>query len=255
MTLHTEPKTPNVGMHAAPAKEPDASKTLVKHAPVTKAPAKPASAPEQPKVAQGAKPRAPGISLPELDSTQTIRALTTAELSDEEQEKWFAIQLAVSEQPVNLDTMPHLDIFEAYRLYSVASAGGGKIHHSLRLGFFREEVSAEAVSGYLKTFFPTPTVVRISIAEQTRFKDAPSQKPDKAPKAEANVIDLNHSRAARPAVPVVTDIAPAPEAMPARDTAATGKFRTASTGKHKTLPASASKLPRRRVRRPNGPNQ
>ena len=51
--------------------------------------------------------------------------------------------------------MPHLDIFEVYRLYSVASAGGGKIVHSLRLGFFREVVSAEAVSGYLKTFFPT----------------------------------------------------------------------------------------------------
>ena len=191
----------------------------------------------------------PGISLPELDSTQTIRALTTAELSDEEQEKWFAIQLAVSEQPVNLDTMPHLDIFEAYRLYSVASAGGGKINHFLRLGFFREEVSAEAVSGYLKTFFPTPTVVRISIAEQTRFKDAPSQKPAKPPRLRRSYRPQSQPRRA-PGVPVVTDIAPAPEAMPARDTAATGKFRTASTGKHKALPDPPSLPPRLRVRRP-----
>ena len=55
------------------------------------------------------------------------------------------MQLAVSDQPVNLDAMPRLDIFEAYRLYSVATAGSGKIVHSLRLGFFKEAVSAEAV--------------------------------------------------------------------------------------------------------------
>ena len=42
---------------------------------------------------------------------------------------------------------------EAYRLYSVATAGSGKIVHSLRLGFFKEAVSAEAVSGYLKKIF------------------------------------------------------------------------------------------------------
>src|SRR5690606_40680811 len=111
---------------------------------------------------------------PDLDSTQTIRALTAEELNDETQEKVFAIELAASEQPVNLDAMPHLDIFEAYRLYSVASATGGKIIHSLRLGFFREAVSAEAVCGYLKTFFPSPTAVRVSAAEQERFKEAPT---------------------------------------------------------------------------------
>ena len=68
-------------------------------------------------------------------------------MEDAQQEKWFAVQLAVSDQPVNLDAMPRLDIFEAYRLYSVATAGSGKIVHSLRLGFFKEAVSAEAVDG------------------------------------------------------------------------------------------------------------
>ena len=98
--------------------------------------------------------------------------------------KWFAIQLAVSDQPVNLDAMPRLDIFEAYRLYSVATAGSGKIVHSLRLGFFKEAVSAEAVMGYLKTFFGSPTVMRVSVAEHARFKDAPSaKKPRCAPKS------------------------------------------------------------------------
>lgn len=158
--------------------------------------------------------------LPDLDSTQTIRALTDEEMNDANQEKWWSIQLAVSEQPVNLDAMPHLDIFEAYRLYSVAGASNGKILHSLRLGFFREAVSAEAVSGYLKTFFPTPAVLRISTAEQVRFKDAPA--PKAPSKAESKVIDLNDARdRVKPAVPMVT--------MEVADRSPTGAFKPGAT--------------------------
>ena len=68
--------------------------------------------------------------------------------------------------------MPRLDIFEAYRLYSVATAGSGKIVHSLRLGFFKEAVSAEAVIGLsARRSSARPTVMRISVAEHARFKD------------------------------------------------------------------------------------
>jgi hypothetical protein len=173
-------------------------------------------------------------SLPELDSTQTIRALTSAELDDEQQEKWFAVQLAVSEQPVNLDAMPRLDIFEAYRLYSVATAGSGKIVHSLRLGFFKEAVSAEAVSGYLKTFFGSPTVVRVSVAEHARFKDPPSRKPA-APAHEAKVVELNNARAGRPVPTVTMEVA-----APVIDTAATGSFKMNATGSHRALSPTKS---------------
>jgi hypothetical protein len=169
---------------------------------------------------------------PDLDSTQTIRALTSEELNDDAQEKCFAIQLAASEHPVNLDTMPHLDIFEAYRLYSVAIAGSGKIVHSLRLGFFKEAVSAEAVAGYLKTFFSSPSVLRISVAEQTRFKDAvPPKKPVPMAdsKAQANVIELDSARASR--VPTVTmEVVPTTKS----DTSATGSFKVNSTGSFRT---------------------
>lgn len=180
---------------------------------------------------------------PDLDSTQTIRALTSAELNDDAQEKWFAIQLAASEQPVNLDTMPHLDIFEAYRLYSVALAGSGKIVHSLRIGFFKEEVSAEAVGGYLKTFFASPSVLRISVAEYARFKDAP-QPRHVAAAPPAKVVELSDARAARP-VPTVTMEVPTPRtdatgSFRLNDTGsfkpnATGAFRTSASGSHKVL--------------------
>ncbi len=176
-------------------------------------------------------------STPELDSTQTIRALTSAEMEDAAQEKWFAVQLAVSDQPVNLDAMPRLDIFEAYRLYSVATAGSGKIVHSLRLGFFKEAVSAEAVMGYLQTFFGQPSVMRISVAEHARFKDPPSiKKPAAPPVHEAKVVELSNARAARPAVPTVTV-----EVTPGVDTSATGAFRPLDTGSFKTSNSGSHK--------------
>jgi hypothetical protein len=136
---------------------------------------------------------------------------------------------------VNLDTMPRLDIFEAYRLYSVASAGSGKITHSLRAGFFREDHSAEAVAGYLKTFFNSPTVVRISIAEQSRFKDPPPAKP--TPKTDAKVLDLSHARERAPkAIPTVTMEVDTKKFDPL----ATGSFKANATGSHNALNATGT---------------
>lgn len=193
-------------------------------------PANPAhNAARSPAPAMPPLPRPSHRPLPELDSTQTIRALTSAELNDDSGEKWFAIQLAVSEQSVNLETMPHLDIFEAYRLYSVASAGSGKILHSLRVGFFSEQVSAEAVAGYLKTFFATPTALRISTAEYLRFCNSPTQKPKAGAANPAKVIELGSARAT-PAIPTVTEVAsPTPPVS----------SKSGATGSHKALQMAA----------------
>lgn len=186
----------------------------------------------------------------DLDSTQTIRALTAAELNDANQPKWFVVQLAISEQAINLDTMPHLDIFAAYRLYSVATAGSGKILHSLRLGFFKEEVSAQAVTGYLKTFFASPSVVRISASEQLRFAEPVGMKPaSAADKEEHKVIELSEVRdrigKALEVVPTVTMAVEAPRkpviktapksAGTATKRAPTAAAKSNTTGKHRTL--------------------
>ena len=223
--------TPTASNKPAPAKAAAAARPVPKKFDQPAKPAAPAAAARPAPAAPIAKPPAPALARnPDLDSTQTIRALTNEELNDGAQEKWFAIQLAASEQPVNLDTMPHLDIFEAYRLYSVATAGSGKIVHSLRLGFFKEAVSAEAVTGYLKTFFASPTVLRISVAEQTRFKDAPQPKraadPDDEPKN--NVVELNNARAGRTSV--VPTITMEVESGPRINPMATGSFRPNATG-------------------------
>jgi hypothetical protein len=104
-----------------------------------------------------------------FDSTQTVRAVTIRELQDQDQRKWFAIQLVVSDRPVNLETMPRLDIFVSYRLYAVENQQGATSRYTLRLGFFTEAETAQTICEYAKTFFRSPSVVRVSAGEQARF--------------------------------------------------------------------------------------
>jgi hypothetical protein len=125
----------------------------------------------------------------DVDSTQTMRALSEAELYDSKQPRWFAIQLVVSDRPINLDMMPRLEAFSAHQLYSLVAKHEKGTWHALRLGFFADERSAEKTCEHLRTFFSAPTTVRVSTAEQTRF--APSaatlakavQKPASVPAA------------------------------------------------------------------------
>ena len=57
----------------------------------------------------------------DLDSTQTIRTLTKAELSDANQPKWYVVQLALSNQAVNMEAMPQTGY-----LLGLSSVFGGR---------------------------------------------------------------------------------------------------------------------------------
>ena len=109
--------------------------------------------------------------LANLESTQTVRLLTSIEMEDDEALRWYVIQLSLSEQAFDPDAVPNLDIFSVYRLYSVAAIDQGHIMHALRLGFFGEEVAAAAVASYLEAYYDKPTVKRVSVAERERFAD------------------------------------------------------------------------------------
>ena len=87
------------------------------------------------------------------------------------------VQLSLSDQRVDLSAVPHLDIFDEYHLYVVDSVEQGKVLHSLRLGFFSEEVSASVVAGYLKTYFNDSEIKRVATAEYDRFKDRRPKSP------------------------------------------------------------------------------
>ena len=113
----------------------------------------------------------PSKHVPSLESTQTVRALTQLELEDDNASHWFVIQLSLAEETFDPDTLPNLDIFSVYRLYSVAGIDRGRIVHALRLGFFTEEIAAGAVASYLSTFYDKPTIKRVSAAERERFAE------------------------------------------------------------------------------------
>jgi hypothetical protein len=109
---------------------------------------------------------------PLMDSTQTVRALTPLELADGEASCWFAIQLMLREEPIDAEQVPNLPIFAEYRLYSITGLEQDRVMHALRVGFFSSQLAAEAVSGYLGTYFDDPVIKRVSIAERERFADA-----------------------------------------------------------------------------------
>jgi hypothetical protein len=138
----------------------------VQKAPVRAPAAVPAaSAPPSRKVEQ------PSHALLDLESTQTVRVLTQLELEDDTASRWFVIQLSEAEAAFDPNTVPDLDIFRLYRLYSVAGIDQGRIVHALRLGFFSEEIAAGAVASYLAAFYDKPTIKRVSSAERERFAE------------------------------------------------------------------------------------
>jgi hypothetical protein len=106
-----------------------------------------------------------------LESTQTVRPLTPLELQDHEATRWFVIQLSLADEAFDPDSVPNLDIFGVYRLYSVAGLDQGRIMHALRLGFFGAEAAARAVASYLAAYYDKPTVKRVSAAERDRFAE------------------------------------------------------------------------------------
>jgi hypothetical protein len=137
----------------------------------------------------------PARRVPTLESTQTVRALTQLELEDDQASHWFAIQLALAEEAFDPETVPNLDIFTVYRLYSVAGIDQGRIVHALRLGFFTEQIAAGAVASYLAAFYDTPTIKRVSTAERERFAEQSLEpRKDVGATGKQAVIEITNER-------------------------------------------------------------
>jgi hypothetical protein len=160
-----------------PAMPPPVSPPVLTSAlkvPVRAPAAAPSPSPNHPAPRQPVQVKQPvqvNMGVPSFETTQTIRALTTLELEDDEASRWFVIQLSLAEQAFDPETVPNLDIFSVYRLYSVAGIDQGRIVHALRLGFFSEEIAASAVASYLTAFYDQPAIKRVSAAERQRFAE------------------------------------------------------------------------------------
>lgn len=160
---------------AAAAKGTPAATQKTPPAPIKAVPSKPAHVAPPPVAAPSAVRQlveALDEPLPNLESTQTLRPLTPLELQDDSPaSRWFVIQLSLSEEGFDPDSLPNLDIFSEYRLYSVAGIDQGKLMHALRVGFFTDEGAAGMVASYLGAYYEKPTIKRISVAERERFAD------------------------------------------------------------------------------------
>jgi hypothetical protein len=198
------------------------------------------------RTAPPATPAAPAIKRPvvifdapveDVDSTQTLRALTPLELNDDSQSKWFAVQLALSEDPVKVESLPHIDIFDEYRLYSISGIEQGKFLHSLRLGFFSSENSAQAVAGYLRASFDDAVIKRVSIAEHDRFaerKAKQEKKPETGAVAE-RAPDAKRADVQPGAVPPSTTASRGNGSSSKAVRKSRGSGDSSPTGRHKTL--------------------
>ncbi len=187
--------TPVKAMAAAPPIKPAVATPAQFKPPAQAAPAPVMPTPASP---PARRVEALDVPLPNLESTQTLRPLTQLELDDETVSRWFVIQLSLAEEGFDPDSLPNLDIFNEYRLYSVAGIDQGKVMHALRVGFFADEVAAAAVASYLAAFYEKPAIKRISTAERDRFSDQRVEaRKDVGATGRHAVIEITNERVVR----------------------------------------------------------
>jgi hypothetical protein len=78
----------------------------------------------------------------------------------------YAVQLELFAGPIDSASVPQLDLFDLYNLYSFRASIADQTLHALRLGFFTDEAMAATVARYLAAYFPSPRVVAVDAREQ-----------------------------------------------------------------------------------------
>ena len=112
-----------------------------------------------------------GISLVGPADTQSRRVLKNAVIQGAP--VLFAVQMFESATDFNLANVPSLSIFRAYTLYRTTVTRNGHASHSLRLGFFKDAISAKQVAYYVRSHFASVAVVPVTEPEQQQAKDNP----------------------------------------------------------------------------------
>jgi hypothetical protein len=110
------------------------------------------------------------VELLRPDDTQTKRALKVAVV--EGAPVPFAVQLEWSQQPIDADRVPRLDIFKGYTLYRTETRRGVRRCYFLRLGFFVDAVSARQFACRVRSIFASAAVVPVSEQELLHADEA-----------------------------------------------------------------------------------
>jgi hypothetical protein len=78
----------------------------------------------------------------------------------------FAVQLIWSVSPIDVASLPHLAIFDAYTLYNVEGNRQGRKWFGLRLGFFSDPNSATQVANYVRSDYRAVAIVPVATKER-----------------------------------------------------------------------------------------
>jgi hypothetical protein len=165
-----------VASAAAPASAP----TIVPPAPVVQArPATPVrselNASQTLQVLEAATPVASvdvEEDLPEVSDVRVVTPEDTQTLRDIDLDAknnappCFAVQLVWAVSPIDVASLPHLAIFDAYTLYNVEGSRQGRKWYGLRLGFFSDPNSATQVAHYVRSDYQAVAVVPVAIKER-----------------------------------------------------------------------------------------
>ncbi len=128
----------------------------------------------------------------------------------------FAVQLVWSVSPIDVASLAHLAIFDAYTLYNVEGNRQGRKWYGLRLGFFSDPNSATQVAHYVRSDYRAVAVVPVANKERDRARGVvatPSAMDSPAAPLQANEKLSTHKDAMN-GFELLTDDRPVP---PKRD--------------------------------------
>ncbi len=127
----------------------------------------------------------------------------------------FAVQLVWSVSPIDVASLAHLAIFDAYTLYNVEGSRQGRKWYGLRLGFFSDPNSATQVAHYVRSDYRAVAVVPVANKERDRARGVTTSSTTELPAAPLQAAEkLSTHKDAMNGFELLTDDRPVP---PKRD--------------------------------------
>lgn len=201
-----EPPPPRVPV-AVPVVAPAAPQAPAAAAAVPAAPAAKASPPTLPPLKnpfEGLE-NEPEVRLVTPEDTQTLTDIRVDKQNNAP--PCFAVQLLWSVSPVDVSTLPHLAIFDAYTLYNVEGNRQGRKWYGLRLGFFSDPNSATQVANYVRSDYKSVAVVPVAVKERDSARGGAPQPALQTPR---KTSDTEFKREAMDGFELLSDDRPAP---------------------------------------------
>jgi len=136
--------------------------------PTPAAPLPAAAAPAAPTIDFASSSSANNIRILTPDDTQTLRDIKLD--AQRNAPASYAVQLVWAVQPIDMESLPHLAIFDAYTLYHVEGNRQGRRWYGLRLGFFSDSSAARQVAQYVRSEYASVAVVPVTAKEKDGAK-------------------------------------------------------------------------------------